>query len=383
MTRRKVLIVCMLDSIHAARWLAQFCGEELDFIIAASKKHKKIHPQLISLLKNESLASFNLAQFNFLFRFHGYLDYVLNSYAARFFSKIGRVSSLKKTLKVNDFEIVHALEMQGAGYLLNEAIESVAISQKLIVTNWGSDIYFFQENEEDKKKLRSILSKATHYSAECRRDYELARNLGFEGIELPCIPNAGGFDLTLDKLHSMPSRRLNIAAKAYGGTFGRGDLVISAVENTLKIFPSSTVHLYSVTDDLMEKANSLSSAYPDRVTISTRRDPLSTHEMKALYLKSKVYVGASRSDGISTSFLEALIYGCYPIQTNTSCAGDWLALGAIGSVVAQDTLELTAALHYAFTENVAVDKASEQNSKIANIYLDKIKIKDIALTFYC
>jgi glycosyltransferase involved in cell wall biosynthesis len=45
------------------------------------------------------------------------------------------------------------------------------------------------------------------------------------------------------------------------------------------------------------------------------------------FANSRIYVGASRSDGISTSFLEALVLGAYPIQTNTSCANEWVDKG--------------------------------------------------------
>jgi hypothetical protein len=45
------------------------------------------------------------------------------------------------------------------------------------------------------------------------------------------------------------------------------------------------------------------------------------------FANSRIYIGASRSDGISTSFLEALVLGAYPIQTNTSCGNEWVEKG--------------------------------------------------------
>jgi hypothetical protein len=45
------------------------------------------------------------------------------------------------------------------------------------------------------------------------------------------------------------------------------------------------------------------------------------------FANSQIYIGASVSDGISTSFLEALVLGAYPIQTNTSCGNEWVEKG--------------------------------------------------------
>jgi glycosyltransferase involved in cell wall biosynthesis len=49
--------------------------------------------------------------------------------------------------------------------------------------------------------------------------------------------------------------------------------------------------------------------------------------MHEKFANSRFYIGASRSDGISTSFLEALALGAYPIQTNTSCGNEWVEKG--------------------------------------------------------
>ena len=42
-----------------------------------------------------------------------------------------------------------------------------------------------------------------------------------------------------------------------------------------------------------------------------------------LFEEAKIYVGVSRSDGISTSLLEAMAMGAIPVQTSTSCCEEW------------------------------------------------------------
>ena len=83
MTRRKVLVVCMFDSIHAGRWLSQFTDQEIDFILFPSKKFRKIHPKLVGLLKNKDGASFKTAHLARMPRILGYLDFLFIIQASR------------------------------------------------------------------------------------------------------------------------------------------------------------------------------------------------------------------------------------------------------------------------------------------------------------
>jgi hypothetical protein len=97
---------------------------------------------------------------------------------------------------------------------------------------------------------------------------------------------------------------------------------------------------------------------------------------------SRIYIGCSISDGISTSFLEAITKGVYPIQTNTSCAGEWVDKGAVASLIDLDIDQLNKALHLAITDDKVVDFAAEENLKIANSLLTSAKLTPIAQVFY-
>lgn len=382
MKKKEILVVAMLDSIHTARWLSQFKDENINFIIFGSKKHKQIHPQLIQLLNSKGQANFTLAHFKSFLLFAGYLDFFFFIFLPRFFHFDLRLKSLTTILRNREFSYVHALEIQGAGYLADQAIRKSGINVKFILTNWGSDIYFFERYKGHKLAIQSALDIATHYSAECKRDYELARNLGFKGIELPCIPNAGGFELELTEDQSQTSERTKIVAKAYGGDFGRGDLVIEALSHILHKFTGTEAFLYSVTDDLIQAAEHLKSEFPGRVEYSGQRSPLSRHQMSELFLQSRVYVGASRTDGISTSFLEALVSGCYPVQTNTSCAGEWIINGAQAALVGMDVDQISEAIESSLINDSLVDEAQSINRQLAESYLSTGVIRPIALTFY-
>ena len=382
MNRKRILIVAMLDSVHTFRWLSQFKDSEIDFIIFPSKKHKVIHEGTLQLIDSKNRATFRLARFGKWARFHGYLDFLTHIVISRILNRDFRLRALLKLARKNQFTYVHALEIQGAGYLVDSLKRAGGFGFSTILTNWGSDIYFYQNLPDHKERITSALLSADFYSAECRRDYSLARSLGFQGIELPCIPNAGGFLDEDQILGNATSSRVNVVAKAYGGEFGRGDLIISALRNAFTAVPGYTAFLYSVTDDLIEQVEGLVHEFPRRVSYSSRKNPLTRAEMKNLFRRSRIYIGASRSDGISTSFLEALNYGCYPIQTDTSCAGDWKELGVDASIVSQDISEIEHNLVTALKDDELVDKAQIKNLAVAKEYLGFEKISKIAQTFY-
>ena len=379
MSERKVLIVGMVDSIHLARWLGQFIESDIEFHIYPSKKHKIIHPKLRELIaKYPNFKFMGLSRTSFI-EFYGYLDYIL-------FETIPnnlRVRILSRLIKQNNFDYIHALEIQGAGYLTDNALRNIANKPKFILTNWGSDIFYFQSIPDHLKKIRTALKAADLYSAECIRDYKLAKLYGFKGTELPCIPNAGGFEESEFNLQKVKTSERNwIVVKTYGGRFGRGDLAIEAISHVLLKNLEVSVFFYSVTDDLVERVSKLKSNYPNRVDFSTLERPLSHERLRDIFLKSRVYIGCSISDGISTSFLEAITYGAYPIQTDTSCANEWVDKGVNASLVPLDLNTIRATLANVLTNDVLVDAAFVSNLKVAINQLGSKTISTQAIGFY-
>ena len=100
------------------------------------------------------------------------------------------------------------------------------------------------------------------------------------------------------------------------------------------------------------------------------------------FLKSRIYLGSSESDGISTSFLQALITGTFPIQTNTSCASEWISRGANASIIPLDSTLMYNKIRGALLNDQMVDNASEINFKVARKYLDYEVVKKKAFKFY-
>ena len=378
--RTQVLLIGMLDSIHVARWLTQFKDSSIDFFVFPSKKFRKIHPELVTLSKCNNFKIFGLPHTE---RISGYLDFVRFILPSKIGFKNRRQRALSKILLGRKFDYVHALELQGAGYLVDSLDVKLLRHPSLIVTNWGSDIYFFKKFPDHERRIKSLLGKADYYSAECERDYQLARNLNFSGADLPCIPNAGGFDLVGSSQElPLPSHRKQILIKGYGGIFGRADLPISILELIAEEFPSYLFHFYSVTEDVQLLLNQLPDKLLSRIRITTVKQRIAHSEMLREFQKSRIYIGCSESDGVSTSFLEALTTGTYPIQTGTSCANEWVMKGAVASIIELTESSLLSAIREALSGDSVVDDASRVNFSISKKYLSNEVIAHSAQLFY-
>ena len=381
MERRKILIIGMFDSIHLARWLSQFENEKIDFVLFPSKKFKYVNYDLLKLVTSQKIASYRFAKPYFVFKYIGFMDYFLVSIFKLLKLNL-KLLFLRRITHKNIFNYIHAIELQGAAYLYDLLPEQIQDRTSLIVTNYGSDIQYFQNIPEHQDKIRSVLSKADFYSAECQRDYESALKLGFKGKFLPCIPNAGGFKNEIFELNLVPSNERNlIMAKCYGGTFGLGELIIDALERFLRNNTDVKIVMHSVTDDLLNKSKKLRATFPNQVVVYTVREKISRNEILDYLSKSRIYLGASKSDGISTSFLEALCLGAYPIQTDTSCASEWIELGFFGSIIRPDTSEIFTAINVSYFDKELENKRA-QNLESAKRYLSYDLIQSQAIKFY-
>lgn len=375
----KVLIIGMADSVHLARWIGQFSTTKNEIHFFPSGKFRDFTQEFKVLKKNMyGLKIHSLFAGRLL---PGYFDYIFLEITKMLFRLDLRKIWLRRLIDSHEFSIVHAIEIQHAGYLLCDAITGLEKKFKLIVTNWGSDLYFFSEFKDHRDRIQFMLSRVDFYSAECKRDYSLARDLGYQGAFLPLIPNAGGF--AIEHISNTPtSERRLILIKANGGTFGNIRAILPVVIQALSEFQDYSAYFYSVTPDVQGAIEEIRQKFPNRVLVSTSSKRLNHHEMLNLFRKSRVYLASSKSDGISTSFLEALVSGTYPIQSDTSCANEWISLGFKGSVVSNDSTSFGVTLRQALSSDELVNSSQSTNVRLAKKYLDEKLISAIAREFY-
>jgi len=373
---KTVVIVAMLDSVHTYRWLENVKDLPYRYILFPSSPHRRIHPGIKELLRGRDAACEVV-----LPRFLNCLSLPL-WVIDRFLNDRARGKLLENVIIRSRSTTVHAIEIQHAGYLTLKA--SLEDHIALYVTNWGSDIYWFQEFEKHRVKIQSLMERANFYSSECARDHELALKLGFKGHFFPAIPNAGGLNLQTDAIVNavVPSNRKKVIVKGYTNFVGRADFALRAIRLCESELDGYSVVVYSSTLKARWLVHRIRKTTTVNI-ISIPKKKLTHKEMIQLFSESRVYIGISLSDGISTSLLESMATGCFPIQTSTACADEWIVDEQTGYLISSLNENVIAdRIKSCLTDDALVDRASIRNSAVTRARLDQESLLQITRTYY-
>jgi len=378
----RILFVGMPESVHTYRWIRQLANQGYNLHLFPSTQGApyrelnsvRFHLTSIGLRYIAKATCMVSRDFRLEQRFH------VKSVPAVF----DRTFWLAQVIRILKPDIVHSLEIQHAGYLTLAARERLRGKfPTWIVTNWGSDIYLFGRLAKHVDRIKAVLSTCNYYSCECERDIELAKKLGLQGEVLPILPNTGGFDLAhisqFRQLGPTSSRRL-ILVKGYQGWSGRALVALRAIAMCASVLKGYRVAIYSASDDVVIAAElaSQSTGIPIEVIPSCSHD-----DMLALFGHARIYIGLSISDAISTSLLEAIAMGAFPIQSCTACADEWIENGRTGLIVPPEDPERVAmAIRRAVSDDALVDKAAEENARVAAERLDASVIQPQVIAMY-
>ena len=184
------------------------------------------------------------------------------------------------------------------------------------------------------------------------------------------------------KRHFSSQQKKKVYIKGYGGQFGLGAIAIEVGMNLLKEFSWIELVIVSVSPELEKITKELVIKYPNRVQYWTVKSKLKHDEVLNLLQRSIIYIGASKSDGISTTFLEALVAGAYPVQTDTSCASEWTKKGFHASVVPPNFESIYDAAKHALNNLKVTEKFVVMNKELSKIHLLSPSINQVALKFY-
>ena len=374
-SRRKILVIGMADSVHLGRWISQFVDQPIDFTLFPSSPHRHVHPLLKRCIDDET-STMTLQIQPALMKWLAFPLSILDL----LFSNVCRAFLLRRVIRKAKFDLIHVLELQHAGYLLLDTQLSPQLP-KVFVTNWGSDIYWFQQFPKHKERIVELLGIANVYSAECDRDIRIVRELGYAGQVKPVIPNSGGLDIEcLPTNMRPPSQRKKIIVKGYTGFVGRALVAIDALDGVADSLEGYEVVIYSAS--LRTRLRATRFKVEHRISVQIVKKRTSHADMLKLFSESRVYVGISLSDGISTSLLEAMATGCYPIQTNTGCACEWVTESS-GSLVRPDDMQaIKAQLREALMNDTLVDEAAKTNSETIRSRASTAVVAPQARAFY-
>jgi glycosyltransferase involved in cell wall biosynthesis len=261
---------------------------------------------------------------------------------------------------------IHSMEFQLAGYLVLGARDRIAGPLPAwLATNWGSDIYYFGKSPDHALQIQRLCDAIDLYSCECHRDLAIGRQFGYRGPDLPVLPNSGGIDtehiLTL-RDPNPPSARKLIMVKGYDHFAGRAMVALDVLERFADQLRDYTIVLFSV--GVRPRARAIELAKAGTLNIKVI-DWAPHEEILRQFGLARLYLGISISDAISTSVLEAMAMGAFPIQTDTSCCAEWFIPEKSGFAVPVDNFDVICdRFERALTDDRLVDEAATVNLDI-------------------
>ena len=380
----KIIIVGMVNSIHLVRWVEHLYNYKKLEILIFPVFPARVHPRLLKILNlSDKKSNIKIAHLLPWGKLNFWLLKFMNFLFKSFFFSHWLNFLIKKT----NPEYIHSHELSTSSILcLKARLNFKGTFPKWIVTNWGSDLYFFYKKKKFKENLKKVLQLSNFYSAECRRDYKIAKEIGIKATFLDCVTNSGGIPLqSVKKINKkqLTSSRKIILIKGYHGLFGLALNSIKAIQKISQHLKEYTIVVYSADQIVVDYCNSISKKLNLKFQIYSNNINLTQKEMYGLFSKTKVYIGISKSDGISTSLLESMALGAFPIQSNTSCANEWILNNKTGYILPPYNIKLISKkILLAINNDKQVDLAAKLNWKTIVKRADSNKIKKIIRKIY-
>lgn len=315
----KILILGMADSVHVARWLKNFEDANTSFQLIPTSPHRRLHPEISRMLATNVDISFISRYFSILLWLTDRLPF------SRHLSLSLRI---RFALLKGDFDHIHLMETQNAGYAFAR-FKKASPSMKtppVALTLFGSDLVWFERFPKHRQAIQSLLPFVSRLAVECDRDILLAKKLGFTGSSILKFPVSGG--LAKDVLG--PSAAFGaevvsgLAVKGYEDKWGRALLVLEALILIRHELIGRPITFYSATRRVARRIRSANRKYNLGIQYHLK-GKLPHEDVLALFRKSALYVGISASDGLPSSFLEAISQGAFAVQSDSSCAAEWIS----------------------------------------------------------
>jgi len=377
----KILIVAMHNSIHTARWISQLydLGWDIhlfpvflenaypnscikDITIYRLKKFEDVEVgNNVKIVNIEDTMSFATRQI---------IKLVNPKIAQRTFLAPLALASVIDHLKP---DIVHSMEMQHSAYMTYSARKYCKIKfPPWIYSCWGSDIYYFQQFNKHRKKIRKVLEYCNYIFTDTQRDYKLAIAHGFTGELLGIYPAVGGYKIG-EMRELVPlgktSQRKVIVIKGYTGWVYRPFTVIDALRQCKDLLKGYVIALYlPVGEEIVRKVTELCHEVGAELLIHNYGE---YDEVLKLFTTARISLASSISDGTPNSMLEAMVMGAFPIQSNTVSTEEWIQHGVNGYLANPEDVEgFAAAIKEALQNDMLVDSAADYNLNMLKQRID-------------
>jgi glycosyltransferase involved in cell wall biosynthesis len=209
--------------------------------------------------------------------------------------------------------------------------------------------------------------------------------LGFLGSCIYGVPASGGFSLKeadVTESYVAPSLRKTIAIKGYSGFVGLGPMALKTLKRVSHLLSDYSIVVFSANwkTRLIAQIVRLQTGLQIEIRMKHSQTPA---EMRSLFLSSRIVIGVSKSDGLPATIKEAAFFGAFPVQTDTSCAGEWFENGVSILLVSADSSEsLEQALIRSLKDDRLVDTAARINFEIAKSRMNAESVRSKISALY-
>jgi len=387
----KILFVAMPFSIHTVRWINQLesLGWEIHFF--SSYPYTDAHPMLKGVFYHDYFHT--IKNFNPNIVYVPILPFELktnNKIYKQIFGKVCRVlkledsreKTLQKVIKKVKPNIIHSLETQAAGYLVSKVNEINKLNAKWIHSIWGIDLHFFGKIDEHIPKIKRVLQNIDVFISEGIRDVEIAKEFNFSKKSY-ILPAGGGHNVNnvVLKNFTLTSKRKLILLKGTQDICRRGLVGLRALERCAEILHPFEIIIYNCAEEVRIAAAFFQKKYNNiKITILNEA---SHSEMLLLNQNARISITTNLSDGMPNSVIEAMLFGAFPIQSNTSNANEWIDNGKTGFLVQpEDSDVIENAIRKALQEDELVNNAAQINHKKIKALLNYDEIKSKVIDMY-
>ncbi|WP_299385043.1 glycosyltransferase [uncultured Lacinutrix sp.] len=258
---------------------------------------------------------------------------------------------------------------------------------KWIYSSWGSDLYYFKDLPEYRKDIEEVLPRLNYLFTDCKRDVQLAKNLGFKGECLGTFPGGGGYNfLVSDKYIQKPvSQRNIILIKGYQGRSGKAIQVLKAIEELALELKKYKIVVFGADTEVETMINSSEKLKKLNIEVYLKSNFLSHESILELFGKSLLYIGNSNSDGLPNTLLEAVIQGAFPIQSNPGGASEDIITNNENGMLIQDCnniSEIKQHIKTTFNNLELIENAFKINKNSIKPNLEISKINKLVLKAY-
>jgi len=357
--KKRLVLVGMTESPHFQKWLKATISTELFTHISIIPSDYPLNKLNIKSLGLKSKQKSKLITFKI--SISKKLNYFIFRILDVIFGLNWRALVLFIFISLFRPSVVHFHELQHGGYIYNAKIfKSIKKRKyKVICSSWGSDLILYGKLASHELALRQLLSKTDVLTAEREVEIEVAKQLNYSNIFLAPIYNTVGAKIESKILSSKPSDRKMILIKGYQDNHGRALNALIALTLIEEYLFGYKIRVFSASIPVQLQAEYLKSNSSLDIEVIER---ISNEEIKSYFKQSRIYIGLAISDGLSTSMVEAMEHGAFPIQSENSAAAIFIKSGSSGYIVDPwDIAGVANCIKKAVGDDQMVDAAAIEN----------------------